>query len=110
MTRMNIKMRHGRPQKFFQEGKTWNFAHAFDAGDDTMRMHVHKTLCPFYTITKMPRVTAAVAKASFSFMVLFAQYKLRSLPLSAVTVSQLILPEMSAFNSHVGQNTYQTVI
>jgi len=46
-------------------------------------MHVHKMLCPFYTITKMPHVTATVAKialcwrsnACFSIMPLFTQHK-----------------------------------
>jgi len=30
--------------------------------DDAMQMDVHKTLFPFYTITKMPHVTITITK------------------------------------------------
>ena len=38
----------------FSKGETRYFAHPFHVADDAMQMHVHKTFCPFYTITKMP--------------------------------------------------------
>ena len=37
----------------FPGEQTRYFAYPFHVADDTMQMHVHKTLCPFYTITKM---------------------------------------------------------
>ena len=42
-----------RLQKFFQGGQTRHFAYPFHVADDAMKMHVHKTLYPFYTMTKM---------------------------------------------------------
>jgi len=74
---------HGRPQKFFQGGQPQDFTYPVHVADDAMQMNVHKTLCPSYTITKMLLVTATVVKialrwrsnASFSFMLLFKQYK-----------------------------------
>ena len=41
----------------FSRGQTWYFAHPFYVADDAMQMHVHKTLCPFYAITKTPPAT-----------------------------------------------------
>jgi len=41
----------------FPAGETRYFAYPFHVADDTMPIHVHKTLCPFYTITKMPPAT-----------------------------------------------------
>jgi len=38
----------------FPGGQARYFAYALHVADDTMPMHVHKTLCPFYTIAKMP--------------------------------------------------------
>jgi len=71
----NNGVAHGRPQKFFQRGKSRHFAYPFQVADDAVRMDVHKTFYPFNTITKMPRVTATVPKmrfvgsnASFSLM------------------------------------------
>jgi len=49
-----IFQKHGSRQKFFQGGQTRYFAYPFHVADDAMQIHVHKTLCPFYTITKMP--------------------------------------------------------
>jgi len=62
----------------------------------------------------MPYVTATVTKlcfvgsnASFSFMLLFTQpIKLRGIPLSCVYVLLHYLPNMSAFNRHMQQNSY----
>jgi len=103
----------GRPQKFFQGEQTRHLAYPFHVADDAVQMHVHKTLCPFYTITKMPPATARVTKIALRWrlgaaMLLFTLHstKLRSLPLSAVTVSQRFLPKMFAFYSHMRQNTY----
>jgi len=44
----------GVSKNFSRGGQTRCFAYPFHAADDAMQMHVHKTLCPFYTITKMP--------------------------------------------------------
>jgi len=38
----------------FPGGQTRYFAYPFHVADDAMQIHVHKTLCPFYTTTKMP--------------------------------------------------------
>jgi len=41
----------------FPGGATRYFAYPFHAADYAIQMRVHKTLCPFYTITKMPPAT-----------------------------------------------------
>jgi len=53
----------GRPQKFFQEGKNdiLLVSFSFQVVDDATQLDVHKTLCPFCTIKKMPNVMATVA-------------------------------------------------
>jgi len=88
----------GVRRNFSRGWQTRHFAYPFHVADDAMQMHVHTTLCPFYTTTKMPPATAAIAKIAFrwrsntslSFTILFTlrSTKLRSLPLSAVPVSQ----------------------
>jgi len=107
---------HGRPQKFFQGEQPRHFAYLVHVVDDAVQMHVHKTLCAFYTKTKLPRVTATVAKialswrsnASFSFtLLLFTQYKTTKL----TAISSHYLAAFSAKNvcvqqSHMWQNAY----
>jgi len=44
-------------RNFSREEQTRYFAYPFHVADDTVQMHVHKTLCPFYTITKMTPAT-----------------------------------------------------
>jgi len=44
----------GVRRNFSRGGQTRYFAYPFHVADDAMQMHVHKTLCPFFTITKMP--------------------------------------------------------
>ena len=53
----NSSQKLGRPQKLFQRGQARYFAYLLHVADDTMPMHVHKTLCPFYTIMKMSSAT-----------------------------------------------------
>jgi len=48
--------------EIFPEVQPRQFAYHFQIAHDAMQMYVHKTFCPFYTITKMPRVTATVAE------------------------------------------------
>jgi len=50
----NSSQKHGLPQKPSQGGETRYFSYTFHVADDTVHMRVHKTLCPFYNITKMP--------------------------------------------------------
>ena len=54
------KYLHGRWQKFFRGGKSRYFAIPFQVGDDAVHIDAHKTLYPFNTTKKMPRVTATV--------------------------------------------------
>jgi len=72
-----------------------------------MQMDVHKTLYPLYITKEMPHIPATATKmhffgssASFSLII-----KLRCLLLEAVTVSLHYLSKMSAFTSHMQQNT-----
>jgi len=81
----------GIRRNFSRGGQTRHFAYPFHFADDAMQMHVHKTLYPFYTITKMCPCYGSSRKsplrwrsnASFSFMLLFTLHskKVRSLPL-----------------------------
>jgi len=54
------KYLRGRPQKLFQGGQSRHFAFPFQVGDDAVHMDAHKTLYPFNSTKKMPRVTATV--------------------------------------------------
>ena len=49
-----IQVRITGVRRNFSRGQARYFAYPLHVADDTMQMHVHKTLCPFYTITKMP--------------------------------------------------------
>jgi len=49
----NIKSEARASAETFPGGQHRNFAYPFHVADDAMQLHVHKTLCPFYT-TKMP--------------------------------------------------------
>ena len=62
---------------------------------------------PFYTIKKMPLVTATQELShKFGFISLHTVLKLRGLPLLVVNVSLHYLPKVPAFNSHMRQNAY----
>ena len=61
----NSSQKHGRPQKLFQGGKLdILLKYPFHVADDAVQTHVHKTLCPFYTITKMPPATLGETRRS----------------------------------------------
>jgi len=63
---VNNSWPHGRPQKFFQVEQHRHFAaYPFQVAIDAMQMDVHKTLYPFSTTKKMPRVTATITKMHF---------------------------------------------
>ena len=47
----------GVRRNFSMGGQARYFAYPFHAADDAMQRYVNKTLCPFYTIMKMPPVT-----------------------------------------------------
>jgi len=44
-------------QRNFSRGATRYFAYPSYVADDALHMHVHKTLCPFYTITEISPAT-----------------------------------------------------
>jgi len=48
--------------KIFPGEATSTFCCPFQVADDAMQMDVHKTLWPFCTTKKMPRITATVTK------------------------------------------------
>jgi len=52
-----IQVRSMGVRRNFSKGQARYFAYPLYVADDTIQMHVHKTLCSFHTITKMPPAT-----------------------------------------------------
>jgi len=55
----------GVRRNFSSGGQSRHCAYHFQVVDDATQMDVHKALHPFYTINKIPNVTATVAYSVF---------------------------------------------